>query len=161
MVCAFSGHRPEKLPWGGDERDARCAALKLQIFRAAEQAYRDGYSEFACGMARGCDLYFFDAVALLRAGFPDIRVTAWLPCPDQAARWNATDRARHEAALSQCDRIVTVEPAYSPGCMLRRNRAMIDACSRLITVYDGSGGGTGAAVDYAERRGVDINPIWL
>ena len=80
-------------------------------------------------------------------------------CP--SARWNAADRARHEAALSQCDRIVTVEPVYSPGCMLRRNRAMIDACSRLITVYDGSGGGTGAAVDYAERRGVDINSIWL
>ncbi len=161
MVCAFSGHRPEKLPWGGDERDARCAALKLQIFRAAERAYRDGFSEFACGMARGCDLYFFEAVDRLRAGFPDIRFTAWLPCPEQAGRWGASDRARYEAALSRCDRVITVEPSYSPGCMLRRNRAMIDTCARLITVYDGSGGGTGAAVSYAERRGVELIPIWL
>ena len=157
MVCAFSGHRPEKLPWGGDERDARCAALKLQIFRAAEQAYRDGYSEFACGMARGCDLYFFDAVALLRAGFPDIRVTAWLPCPEQAARWNAADRARHEAALSQCDRIVTVEPAYSPGCMLRRNYYMVERSGLLIALYDGTpGGGTCNTLLYAIRRALDV-----
>ena len=29
-VC-FSGHRPEKLPWGDNERDERCVALKAAI----------------------------------------------------------------------------------------------------------------------------------
>ena len=26
--CAFTGHRPRKLPWGYNEADARCVALK-------------------------------------------------------------------------------------------------------------------------------------
>ena len=31
LTCAFSGHRPEKLPWGEDESDPRCAALKIRL----------------------------------------------------------------------------------------------------------------------------------
>ena len=31
MICAFTGHRPEHLPWGSDERDPRCAALKTLL----------------------------------------------------------------------------------------------------------------------------------
>ena len=31
MVCAFTGHRPEHLPWRTDETDARCAALKAVL----------------------------------------------------------------------------------------------------------------------------------
>lgn len=161
MVCAFSGHRPEKLPWGGDESDARCAALKLQLLRAVRRSREDGFSDFACGMARGCDLYFFDAVQRLREEDPSVTFTAWLPCPTQADRWPAADRARYEAALARCDRVICVEPVYTEGCMLRRNRAMIDRCARLITVYDGTGGGTGAAVAYARRRGVEVIPLWL
>ena len=53
------------------------------------------------------------------------------------------------------------EPAYAPGCMLRRNRAMLQAADWLISVYDGSGGGTGAAVAYANRLGLPVEAIWL
>ena len=31
ISCSFSGHRPEKLPWGDNERDERCLALKDAI----------------------------------------------------------------------------------------------------------------------------------
>lgn len=27
-ACAFTGHRPHKFPWKGDEADLRCVALK-------------------------------------------------------------------------------------------------------------------------------------
>ena len=30
-TCCFTGHRPDKLPWGPDESDPRCAALKTVI----------------------------------------------------------------------------------------------------------------------------------
>ena len=55
---AFAGHRPEKLPWGSDESDPRCAALKRQIIEAVRAAAGEGYDTFLCGMARGCDFYF-------------------------------------------------------------------------------------------------------
>ena len=37
-TCCFTGHRPDKLPWGEDESDPRCLRLK----RAIAQAVEDG-----------------------------------------------------------------------------------------------------------------------
>ena len=45
--------------------------------------------------------------------------------------------------------------------MLRRTRKMVDAADGLLTVYDGSPGGTGAAIDYARRRGKTVISLWL
>ena len=36
--CCFTGHRPSKLPWGEDERDPRCLALKRELKRKLEEA---------------------------------------------------------------------------------------------------------------------------
>ena len=58
ISCSFSGHRPEKLPWGDNERDERCLALKAAMDEMVRKAYDDGYRHFICGMARGCDTYF-------------------------------------------------------------------------------------------------------
>ncbi len=126
-----------------------------------EQALRDGFTHFLCGMARGCDQYFFDAVCDLRARSSGVTIEAALPCETQADHWPRADRLRYADALARCDAVCYVQRAYTSGCMLRRNRAMIDRAQRLITVYDGSRGGTGAAVAYARRRGVTILPIWL
>ena len=161
MICAFTGHRPEKLPWGIHEQDPRCDALKRQIALAAEQAAQAGTEVFACGMARGCDFYFAEAVLSLKTVRPEIRLEAWLPCEGQAARWPQQDRIRYEELLARCDRVILVEKRYSEGCMLRRNRAMLDQADRLISVYSGGGGGTGQAVAYAKARGLFIDALWL
>lgn len=156
MILAFTGHRPEKLPWGDDEDDPRCAALKIQILNAVRAAAGEGYDTFLCGMARGCDFYFAEAVLAL-----GLRLEAYLPCPSQADRWREPDRQRQTRLLMQCDAVYMLEPRYSAGCMLRRNQRMVDNCSALLTVYDGSPGGTGATVDYALRRGREVRGLWL
>ena len=127
MVCTFTGHRPERLPWGSDERDARCAALRTLIQRAVTQACADGFDAFLCGMARGCDMYFAEAVLAARETFPQIRLTAMIPCPTQPDAWPQAERARYARLLAACDAVCVLEPVYSDGCMLRRNRAMVDA----------------------------------
>lgn len=156
MVLAFTGHRPEKLPWGCDETDERCIALKQQIKDAVRAAAGEGYDRFLCGMARGCDLYFAEAVLEL-----GLRLEAYLPCPSQSDCWSGEDRQRQTELLLQCGAVYMVEQSYSEGCMLRRNRRMVDDCGALLTVFDGSPGGTGAAVDYARRRGRRIISLWL
>ena len=156
MVLAFAGHRPEKLPWGSDESDPRCIALKRQIIEAVRTAAGEGYDTFLCGMARGCDFYFAEAVISL-----GLRLEAWLPCPSQADRWSEADRSRYTALLMDCAAVYMTEAAYSRGCMLRRNRKMVDAADGLLTVYDGSPGGTGAAIDYARKRGKRVIGLWL
>lgn len=53
MICAFTGHRPERLPWRTDETDPRCRALKLLLQKSVALAYDRGFHTFLCGMARG------------------------------------------------------------------------------------------------------------
>ena len=52
MICAFTGHRPERLPWGLNEDDARCAALKTLLRRTVREVYDRGFHTFLCGMAQ-------------------------------------------------------------------------------------------------------------
>lgn len=158
---AFSGHRPERLPWGNDESDPRCAALKEQMRAAVRSAAEKGVTVFLCGMARGCDFYFAEAVADLTRESRSLRLEAYLPCPSQADRWPAQDRRRRDTLLRQCTAVHMVEQVYTEGCMLRRNRAMVDRCDILLTVWDGGSGGTAAAIRYARRTGKTVMGLWL
>lgn len=161
MACGFTGHRPEKLPWGGDESDPRCQALKLRLKQLILEQIDSGVDTFLCGMARGCDFYFAEAVLSLRDKGHPIRLEALLPCPSQPDLWTEKDRQRYQSLLVQCDGVYLLEEEYSDGCMLRRNRAMVDQVQHLISVWDGSPGGTEATVRYAGRRGVEVIPAWL
>ena len=58
VSCSFTGHRPEKLPWGDTEADMRCGELKKWLLAAVLAAYEQGFRHFLCGMARGCDFWF-------------------------------------------------------------------------------------------------------
>ena len=49
-----------------------------------------------------------------------------------------------------------MQEAYTPGCMMRRNRYMVDASRILIAAFDGTAGGTRYTVEYALRRGIEI-----
>ncbi|MBP3634067.1 MAG: DUF1273 family protein [Oscillospiraceae bacterium] len=155
MRCAFTGHRPQRLPWGSAEEDPRCLALKYMIEKTVHEAAALGCSEFVCGMALGCDFWFAEAV--LKKGYPLI---AMLPCPNQSVYWSKPQQERYQELLSQCSEVYVLEDSYSDGCMLRRNRTMIDRANVLITVYDGGSGGTASAVQYALSKGKRILPIW-
>ena len=74
ISCCFSGHRPGKLPWGDDEGDRRCLALKERLWNEMEAAYEQGYRHFICGMAQGCDLYFCELALALRQLHGDVTV---------------------------------------------------------------------------------------
>ena len=83
ITCCFTGHRPGKLPWGFNEADPRCTALKRKIADAVDSAYQSGYRHFICGMAQGCDFYFAETVLALRARCGGVTLEAAVPCPEQ------------------------------------------------------------------------------
>lgn len=56
-ACAFTGHRPQKLPWRSDETAPGCAALKETLAMQITTLVADGYTEFLTGMAEGVDLW--------------------------------------------------------------------------------------------------------
>ena len=158
ISCCFSGHRPGKLPWGDDEGDRRCLALKERLWNEMEAAYERGYRHFICGMARGVDTYCAEIVLALRPQYPDLTLEAAIPCPSQCGGWTPEQQARWHAIVDRCDFETVVQDRYGPGCMQRRNRYMVDHAARLIGVYDGvPKGGTAQTVLYALRKGLHLN----
>lgn len=156
ISCSFSGHRPEKLPWGDNERDERCVALKAAIREMVQKAYDDGYRHFICGMARGCDTYFCEEVLHLRDRVQNITVEAAIPCLSQSSGWTPEQRSRYQDLLALCNYRTVVQEKYDAGCMHRRNRYMVERSSALVAVYDGMGGGTLYTISYAMDCGLDV-----
>ena len=158
-TCCFTGHRPEKLPWGDDETDGRCAALKKKLQDAVEAAYDEGMRHFICGMARGCDLYFAEAVLDLRERLPGITLECARPCESQADRWPREERGRYQAILERCNYETLVQRHYDRFCMMRRNRYMVDNSSVVIAAFNGSSGGTLNTILYAMRKKREVIQI--
>lgn len=155
-TCCFTGHRPDKLPWRDDEADGRCIALKARLADALADAYARGMRHFLCGMALGADFYFCEAVLALRSQFPGVTLEAALPCEEQAARWRERDRDRYFRLVGACDYETMVQHRYDKGCMLRRDRYMVDRSAMMIAVYGGMLGGTMYTLSYAMKKGLEI-----
>lgn len=156
QTCCFTGHRPEKLPWGLDESDPRCAALKHSICREIKGLYRRGYRHFISGMAMGCDLYFAEAALALREELSGLTVEGAVPCPTQADRWPDDLRCRWQDALNRCDLESVVQQHYDRWCMHRRDRYMVDRAAAVLAVFDGTPGGTRYTLNYAMDKGLEI-----
>lgn len=158
-ACAFTGHRAEKLPWGYDENDARCIALKERLRDVLRSLYDGGCRHFICGMATGCDLYFGEAVAALRAEKPDVILEAAIPFEGQADKWPDAQRKRYFRLAEECDTQTVLHHDYTPDCMMDRNRYMVDHADILVAAYSGEAGGTRSTMLYAMRQGKQIIEI--
>ena len=155
-TCCFTGHRPDKLPWGYDERDPRCLALKRSMALELEGLYRRGFRHFISGMAQGGDLYFAEAALALREQHPDLLVEGAVPCPAQADHWPEDQRRRWQDILERCDLEIVVQQHYDRFCMLRRDRYMVDRSAAVLAVFDGTPGGTQYTLNYAMDKKLEI-----
>ena len=155
-TCCFTGHRPDKLPWGFDEQDSRCLDLKKSLARELEGLYRRGFRHFISGMAQGCDLYFAEAALALREQYPELTVEGAVPCPAQADRWQEGQRRRWKDILSRCDLETVMQQHYDRYCMFRRDRYMADRSAAVLAVFDGTPGGTQYTLNYAAEKKLEI-----
>ena len=159
QTCCFTGHRPEKLPWRSNEDDPRCNALKTEIFLRLKNIYSAGYRHYICGMALGCDTYYFEQLLKLRALHPEIVIEAAVPCDSQSKAWSTKEKERYAGFLEQCDRVTYVQHVYTKGCMQKRNRYMIDNSSLLLACFNGTPGGTMSTILLAERSNLETEII--
>lgn len=157
IACAFTGHRPKKLPWRYDETDSRCVALKEKLTEQIARLAEAGVTDFFSGMAEGTDTYCAQIVLDLRRKNPALNLHCVLPCEGQADRWSDSARERYHMIVARADFVDYVSRKYYDGCMLARNRRLVDQAGILLAVYNGERrGGTAATVRYARKAGREI-----
>jgi len=160
--CAFTGHRPKKLPWKYDETDTRCIALKKALTEQIVKLVATGYTDFFSGMAEGADIWAALVVLALKKENPTLKLHCILPCEGQADKWSASARELYFSILEQADFVVYVSREYKKDCILKRNRYLVDHAACLLAIYDGEWrGGTAMTVRYAKKLGrkiIILNP---
>lgn len=145
MIVAFTGHRPDKIGLAADRvrhgiRKALIADWPLYVI---------------CGMAQGVDTWA--AETCLALGIPFV---AAVPCDNMEKPWSRPTQERFRRLLKQACEVVVVSPGpYKPWKMQKRNEWMVDHCSRLLSVFDGSLGGTYNCLAYAAQIGRETHAI--
>ena len=116
-TCAFTGHRPEKLPWRRGETDEGCKRLKRALYNQIVRYANAGVTDYLSGMAEGVDTWAAQSVLLLRRQSSSIRLHCILPCTARADLWSVSAQERYRSILEQADSIVYVRRNYTGDCM--------------------------------------------
>ena len=155
--CCCTGHRPKGFPFKyGIDKQKHNAYLKTLEEKIELAITKYGITNFISGMALGTDLDFAETVLKLRNKYP-ITLECAIPCPNQTLKWNDNDKLRYESILKRADEINIISKRYTPECMLKRNRYMVDKCKIIIAVFNGiEKGGTWHTINYAEKENKDI-----
>ena len=158
--CSFTGHRPQRFSFGFDEDDEKCLQLKHVLAQQIHLMPALGITTFYTGMALGVDQWAAEIVIGLKLQWPDVKLIAVLPCETQANKWSLGQRERYFNTLPKCDEVITLQTKYTPDCMHKRNRWLIDNAEYLLAVYDGGAkGGAAYTVKYAREKGRKITVI--
>ena len=160
--CCCTGHRPKSFPYqysiDTKKHNAYMQSLKEKIELAITEY---GITHFISGMAIGVDLDFSEIVLKLRNKYP-VTLECAIPCPNQTLSWKDTDKLRYESILNCANEINLISERYTPECMSKRNRYMVDKSELVIAVFNGiEKGGTWYTINYARKTNTAIELIDL
>ena len=160
--CCCTGHRPQGFPFKyGIDKQKQYAYLQA-LAKKIELAIIDyGILNFISGMAVGADLDFAEIVLTLREKYP-ITLECAIPCQNQTLKWSDKDKLRYDDILKRADEINLISKRYTPECMLKRNRYMVNKSELVIAVFNGiERGGTWYTINYAKKNNKKIEMIEL
>lgn len=104
----------------------------------------------------GFDTLASKAVIKVRKRHPEIKLILVLPCKTQADSWACADRQTYEEIKVQADKVVYISEEYTKGCMLERNRHLVNSSSVCVCYHTKDTGGTAYTVKYAKQKGLRI-----
>ena len=111
-------------------------------------------------MALGIDQWAANIAIKLNIPF-----IAAIPFVGQESKWPPSSQKIFSSLLKKASKqIIVSEGGYASDKMQIRNQWMVDNCDLLIAVWDGTQGGTGNCVKYAEavnKKILRINPLLL
>lgn len=149
MTCCFTGHR--FLP-AGELQD-----IGLWVEQTVRELYRRyGVRFFGAGGALGFDTLAAERVLQVAERLPDIRLIIVAPCRGQEDRWRPADQERYRNILQRAAKVVYLSERYYDGCMLDRNRHLVDGSRWCVAYQTKATGGTAYTVEYAKKQGLEL-----
>lgn len=150
MIICGTGHRPNKLGGYSDEA----------FGRLERTAYNWLHMHLPTTVISGGALGWDQALATA-AYHHGIDYVMALPFPGFEDRWPAESKAKLYALMHTAKEVVFVcEPGYAGWKMQKRNEWMVDKADTVLALWDGSSGGTGNCINYANKVKKPIINLW-
>ncbi len=146
-VC-FTGHRALA--------EMQTGKIFCRLIEVIRDLAEEGYTVFLCGGALGFDTLAAEAVIEAKAADPRIELILVLPFPSHTGSWEESDRRRYDRTAEYADEIIYVSEHYTPWCMHKRNRYIVDMSEVCVAYLTESSGGTYYTAEYARSRGLRV-----
>ena len=150
--CCFTGHRPEKIELGEKE-------IKPLLEKAIDKAISEDFVTFITGMAMGTDIWAAEIVLDRKKKNKNLHLICALPHSGFENRRNFTEKIRFSKIIKKADLVKEINDHYFTGCYQVRNEWMVDRSNLVIAVFNGQKSGTKNTVDYAIKKGININNV--
>ena len=150
--CCFTGHRPDKIELGEKE-------IKPLLEKAIDEAISEGFVTFITGMAMGTDIWAAEIVLDRKKKNKNLHLICALPHSGFENRRNFTEKIRFSKIIKKADLVKEINDHYFTGCYQVRNEWMVDRSNLVIAVFNGQKSGTKNTVDYAIKKGININNV--
>ncbi len=135
-TCAIIGCSPMCFPWGFDEEDEGCAALKLVLMNRISRLRGEGCTRFAVSMDCGAGLYAAEILRALKESDGEFETICYVPYEEQATKWTPELRDLYFNALVACTEVVNVAYEKTVGCEFKAHLKAMKGAETLIAVFD-------------------------
>ena len=145
-ICCFTGHR--------NILAKHQHGLADLIDNILEKLIKNGVTVFRTGGAIGFDTAVALKVIEKKNKYPQIQLHLMLPCKNQSEKWNDYCKQTYLYTLEKADKITYTSEIYARGCMLKRNRELVNGSHYCIAYCVSDTGGTAYTLDYAKKHNV-------
>ena len=135
-TCAIIGCSPMCIPWGFDEEDEGCLALKMILMNRISMLRSEGCTRFAVSMDCGVGLYAAEILHGLKESDGALDTICYVPYEEQATKWTPELRERYFNALAACTEVGNVAYEKTVGCEFKAYLEAINEADTVIAVYD-------------------------
>lgn len=109
MVVAFTGYRPEKMPFVESKKDEAYLKFRKRQLQVIERLIERGCTHFISGVAMGFDTWVAEDILVLQKNNSSLELECAIPFPGQADRWSTSDQKRRYKIVSyQLHNLITV-----------------------------------------------------
>ena len=100
MVVAFTGYRPEKMPFVESKKDEAYLKFRKRQLQVIERLIERGCTHFISGVAMGFDTWVAEDILALQKNNSSLELECAIPFPGQADRWSTSDQKRRYKILT-------------------------------------------------------------